>query len=114
MYKRQLYSYPDKITDEWIDTIVSEKKLVPYFDIPIQHCNGEILKTMNRKMNRNELTALLKKIRSRVPGVTLRTTLITGFPGETEEQFLELCDFVEEMKFDRLGCFPYSPEDAGY
>lgn len=109
---RTLYCYPDKITDELIRTVASEEKLVKYFDIPIQHCNGEILRAMNRKMDRGELTGLMKKLRREIPGVTLRTTLITGFPGETGEQFGELCDFVGEIKFDRLGCFAYSPEEG--
>lgn len=108
---RTLYCYPDKITDELLDTIKSEKKLVKYLDIPIQHCNEEILRLMNRKMNRQEITDLMKKIRAKINGITLRTTLIAGFPSETDEQFEELCDFVEELKFDRLGCFAYSAEE---
>lgn len=108
---RTLYCYPDKITDELLATIKSEKKLVKYLDIPLQHCNGDILKLMNRKMNRQENTDLIKKIRKEIKDITLRTTLIVGFPTETDEQFSELCDFVEDMKFDRLGCFAYSPEE---
>ena len=77
-------------------------------DIPIQHCNSDILRRMNRRGSKEELTALITKIREKIPDVVLRTTLITGFPGETEEQFSELSEFVKEMKFDRLGCFAYS------
>lgn len=109
---RPLYCYPDKITDELLDVMATEPKVVKYFDIPIQHCNNEILKAMNRKQDKDMLVSLFKKIRERVPNVTLRTTLITGFPGETEEQFNELCDFIEEIQFDRLGCFTYSAEEG--
>lgn len=108
---RTLYTYPERITDELLDLINREPKLVKYLDIPIQHINGDILKRMNRKGNEKTLRALIEKIRSKVDGVTLRTTLITGFPGETEEQFTELHKFVKEVKFDRLGCFPYSAEE---
>ena len=108
---RTLYTYPDKITDELIEAVASEEKLCKYFDIPIQHCNKLILERMNRSGDRKSLLALVKKLREKIPGVTLRTTLITGFPGETEEQFNELCEFVSEAKFDRLGCFAYSPEE---
>ena len=87
-------------------------KLVKYLDMPIQHCNRNILKRMNRHGDRETLTALIKKIREKIPNVTLRTTLITGFPGETEEQFEELCEFVKEIRFERLGCFAYSPEEG--
>jgi ribosomal protein S12 methylthiotransferase len=109
---RTLYLYPERITDKLIDTIASEDKLVKYLDIPIQHCNGDILKRMNRSGDRQSLTSLMKKIREKIPGVTLRTTLITGFPGETDEQFEELSEFVGEVKFERLGCFAYSPEEG--
>lgn len=108
---RTLYTYPDRITDELLDTIAEEEKLVPYLDIPIQHVNGEILKKMNRRGNRETLEALVTKIRNKIPEITLRTTLITGFPGETEEQFCELHQFVKDMRFDRLGCFAYSAEE---
>lgn len=108
---RTLYTYPDKIDDELLDTIKSEEKLVKYLDIPIQHVNSKILKKMNRKGSRKDLEALIKKIRAKIPEITLRTTLITGFPTETEEQFEELCEFVKETRFDRLGCFAYSPEE---
>lgn len=109
---RTLYTYPERITDELLEAIKSEPKAVRYLDIPIQHCNGEILKRMNRLGNRETLTALIRKIRGVMPDITLRTTLITGFPGETEAQFEELCEFVNEMKFDNLGCFAYSEEEG--
>lgn len=109
---RTLYSYPERITDELIDLIASEEKLVKYLDIPIQHCCDRILKRMNRKSTKAELVNLVKKLRERIPGVVLRTTLIAGFPGETEEEFEELCEFVNEMRFDRLGCFAYSQEEG--
>ena len=108
---RTLYTYPDRITDELLDTVAKEEKLVKYFDIPLQHVDGEILKRMNRRGDYNSLSALIDKIRQRVPGVTIRTTLITGFPGETEEQFCTLARFVKEKRFDRLGCFTYSAEE---
>lgn len=109
---RTLYTYPDRIDDKLINTVARESKLCKYFDIPTQHCNETVLRRMNRKGDRKSLTALMEKIRAAIPNVTLRTTLITGFPGETEEQFCELCEFVNEVKFDRLGCFPYSPEEG--
>ncbi len=108
---RTLYTYPEKITDEFLEVLASEQKLVKYLDIPIQHANGEILKKMNRKGDKESLTALIEKIRAKIPEITLRTTLITGFPTETEDQFCELCEFVKETRFDRLGCFPYSAEE---
>ena len=109
---RTLYTYPEKITDELLDTIAQEPKLLKYLDMPIQHVNGEILKRMNRKGNQETLTALINKIRAKIPNITLRTTLITGFPGETEEQFSELAQFVKDIRFDRLGCFTYSAEEG--
>lgn len=109
---RTLYCYPERITDELLETIAREDKLVKYLDMPIQHCNGEILKNMNRHGDRQTLTSLIGKIRERIPGITLRTTLIAGFPGETEEQFEELCGFVRDMHFERLGCFAFSPEEG--
>ena len=108
---RVLYCYPERVTDELIDVMANEEKIVKYIDLPLQHCNAEILKSMNRRGSRESLTALLNKIRSRIPGVVLRTTFIAGFPGETEEQFEELCEFAKEIEFDRLGCFPYSQEE---
>ncbi len=109
---RTLYTYPERITDELLKLIASEEKLVKYLDIPIQHVNGEILKRMNRRGDKQSLTALINKIRATVPDITLRTTLITGFPGETESQFEELHKFVREAQFDRLGCFTYSAEEG--
>lgn len=109
---RTLYCYPERITDELLDTIANEDKLVKYLEIPIQHCSGDILKRMNRWGDRERLEALFAKIRARIPGVILRTTLITGFPEETDEQFEELAEFVQSVRFDRLGCFAYSREDG--
>ena len=108
---RVLYCYPERITDELLDVIAREDKIVKYLDLPLQHCNGEVLKRMNRKGNREYLGALLNKIRQKIPSVTLRSTFIAGFPGETEEQFEELCEFIKEMRFERMGCFPYSLEE---
>lgn len=109
---RTLYCYPDKITDELLDVIATEEKVVKYLDIPLQHCNDDILRAMNRPMGKAATVELIEKIRRRVPGITLRTTLIAGFPGETEEQFEELVQFVKDMKFERLGCFAYSEEEG--
>lgn len=109
---RTLYSYPERITDDLIELIASEDKLVKYLDMPIQHCSDRILKRMNRKSTKEELKSLVKKLRERIPGIVLRTTLIAGFPGETEQEFEELCDFVNSMRFDRLGCFAYSAEEG--
>jgi len=108
---RTLYTYPDKITDELLDVLAKEEKLVKYLDIPLQHVEGEILERMNRKGDRESLSALIDKIRAKIPDITLRTTFITGFPGETDEQFCSLAEFVKEKRFDRLGCFTYSPEE---
>ena len=109
---RVLYCYPDSITDELIDVIAREEKIVKYIDLPLQHCNSEILKRMNRRGDRQSLTALLNKIKDKIPGVILRSTFITGFPGETEEQFEELAQFAKDMNFQRLGCFAYSREEG--
>ena len=109
---RVLYCYPDSITDELLETMAQEEKIVKYIDLPLQHASGPILKAMNRRGDRQSLTALMNKIRERVPGVVLRTTLITGFPGETEEDFTELAEFVKDVKFERLGCFAYSQEEG--
>lgn len=108
---RVLYCYPDRITDELIDTIAEEEKIVKYIDIPLQHCNGEILRRMNRRGNKDSLTSLINKIKSKIPDVIIRSTFITGFPGETEEQFEELANFAADIKFQRLGCFAYSQEE---
>jgi ribosomal protein S12 methylthiotransferase len=109
---RVLYCYPEKITDELLNVIATEDKIVKYMDIPIQHCNETVLKNMRRGGNAQKLRELFQHIREVVPNVTLRTTLITGFPQETEEQFTELAEFVKEIHFDRLGCFPYSQEEG--
>ncbi len=109
---RTLYCYPERITDELLDTIASEEKLVKYLEIPIQHCDGDILSRMNRWGDEQKLENLFCHIREKIPGVILRTTLITGFPGETEEQFNSLAEFVQRVRFDRLGCFPYSAEEG--
>ncbi len=109
---RTLYCYPERITDELLEVLATEEKLVKYLDIPLQHCNKEVLAAMNRSGDRESLTALMKRIREKVPGITLRTTLIAGFPGETEAQFTELMEFVHELEFERLGCFAYSPEEG--
>ena len=109
---RILYCYPERITDKLLDVIAKEDKIVKYIDVPIQHCCEDILKKMNREGNEEYLRALMMKIREKVPNVTIRTTLITGFPSETEEQFNQLADFVRDMRFDRLGCFPYSQEEG--
>ena len=109
---RVLYCYPERITNELIDVMAKQEKIVKYMDIPIQHCNNEILRRMNRKSTHEELVSLMNRLRQRIPDMIIRTTLITGFPGETEEQFEELAEFVKEMRFDRLGCFPYSREEG--
>ena len=109
---RTLYCYPERITDELLDTIASEEKLVKYLEIPIQHCDKDILSRMGRWGSPEELEALFRHIREKIPGVILRTTLIRGFPGETEEQFTELAEFVQRVRFDRLGCFAYSQEEG--
>ena len=109
---RTLYCYPERITDELLDTIASEEKLVKYLEIPIQHCDGDIISRMNRWGDEEKLEALFAHIRAKIPGVVLRTTLITGFPGETQKQFDRLAEFVQRVRFDRLGCFPYSQEDG--
>lgn len=109
---RTLYCYPERITDKLLETIADNGKLIKYLDIPIQHCNGEILSRMNRWGDKERLSQLMAYIRKKVPDIVLRTTLITGFPGETEEQFSELAEFVQEQRFERLGCFAYSQEEG--
>lgn len=109
---RLLYCYPERITDELIDVIKNQPKIVKYIDIPMQHCDGALLKRMNRKGDENSLRELVAKLRREIPGITLRTTFITGFPGETEEQFNKLGEFAEEMRFERMGCFAYSEEEG--
>lgn len=109
---RILYCYPERITDKLLDVIAKEDKIVKYIDVPVQHCCEDILKKMNRGGSEEYLRTLMAKIREKVPNVTIRTTLITGFPSETEEQFNQLADFVKDMRFDRLGCFAYSQEEG--
>lgn len=108
---RLLYCYPDRITDELLDTIREEEKIVNYIDLPLQHCEGGILRAMNRRGGKDSLLHLVNRIREKIPGVVLRTTLIAGFPGESEEDFESLSDFVEQARFERLGCFAYSQEE---
>ena len=109
---RLLYCYPERITDELLDTIANEEKLVKYIEMPIQHSDDDILKAMRRDITEKELRELIARIREKIPGVVIRTTVMTGFPGETEEKFNKLADFVNEMRFDRLGCFAFSPEEG--
>lgn len=108
---RILYCYPEEITDELIQVMKEEPKVCHYLDLPIQHANDEILKRMGRRTSKQELVDIIGKLRREIPDICLRTTLITGFPGETKEQHEELMDFVDEMEFDRLGVFTYSPEE---
>ena len=108
---RLLYLYPDGITPEMIQLMKENKKLVPYFDMPLQHINDEMLKKMNRKMTRAEIERALNLIRTEIPDAVIRTQFIVGFPGETQEQFEEILEFLAEQKFDRVGCFKYSPEE---
>ncbi len=108
---RILYCYPEEIYDELIETIRDEKKICHYLDIPIQHASDRILKRMGRRTSKQELIDIVGKLRKEIPDIVLRTTLITGFPGETEEDHEELKEFVDEMEFDRLGVFTYSPEE---
>ena len=109
---RVLYCYPDSITDSLIDVMAKEDKIVKYIDLPLQHCNSEILHRMHRRGDRESLTALLRRIKEKMPNVIFRSTFITGFPGETEEQFEELAEFAKEINFQRLGCFAYSQEEG--
>jgi len=109
---RLLYCYPEEITDEIIEAIKNEKKVCHYIDLPIQHSSDAILRKMARKTNQAELRERIAKLRKEIPDITLRTTLITGFPGETEEDFKELYNFVDDMEFDRLGVFTYSAEEG--
>ncbi len=109
---RMLYCYPDRITDELLDTMAECSKVLHYLDIPLQHADGRILKKMNRSGDRESLTDLIDKIREKLPDVVLRTTFITGFPGEDEEAFNTLSEFIDDNMFDRLGCFAYSAEEG--
>ncbi len=109
---RLLYCYPEHITEELLDVIAGQEKIAKYLDIPIQHASGRVLKAMNRPGDRESLTALVAHIRERVPGMVLRTTVMTGFPNETEEDFEQLCEFIKDVRFERLGCFAYSAEEG--
>ena len=109
---RILYCYPEEITDELIQVIKEEPKICKYLDMPIQHSSDNILKRMGRRTTRQELVDVITKLRNNIPDIALRTTLITGFPGETEEDIDDLLDFVDTMEFDRLGVFTYSPEEG--
>ena len=106
------YLYPDEMTDELIDTIANEPKIVKYLDLPIQHVNNTILKKMNRRSTREELDILFDKLRARIPDVVIRTSLITGLPGEGEEEFEELCQWLKKYKLERVGAFAFSPEEG--
>lgn len=106
-----LYGYPERVTDELLEVMANEPKIVKYIDLPLQHANGRVLKAMNRPGDHASLAEKMNHIREMVPGIALRTTLIAGFPGETEEEFNEMCEFVQEMRFERLGCFAYSAEE---
>ncbi len=108
---RVLYCYPERLTDDIIDAIARQPKVVNYIDVPVQHASGKVLAEMNRRGNKESILALVRKLRERIPNVAIRTTLIAGFPGETEEDFTELCELVTEARFDRLGCFAYSQEE---
>ena len=106
------YLYPDQITDELIDVIADEPKIVKYLDIPLQHVSKRILRAMHRPGDRGSLTALIHTLRSRIPGLVLRTSLIVGLPGETEEEFTELCEFLQDVRIERAGVFEFSPEEG--
>ena len=109
---RLLYCYPDRITDELLEAMAQCEKVLHYIDIPLQHCDEKILKAMNRTGNRETLTELIDRMREKMPDIILRTTFITGFPGEDEEAFTSLSEFIDDVQFDRLGCFPYSAEEG--
>lgn len=109
---RVLYCYPERVTDELLDVMAENEKIVKYLDLPIQHCSKNVMKRMHRPGDKKTLTDLMAHIRAKVPGIILRTTLITGFPGETEEDFNQLSQFVNDIKFDHLGCFAYSQEEG--
>ena len=106
------YTYPDEIDDELINVIATEPKIVKYLDIPIQHCNTKILKLMNRRSSKEQLEELFTKLRSRIPDLVIRTSVITGLPGEGEAEFAELCEFLKRYKLERVGAFPFSPEEG--
>lgn len=108
---RILYGYPDRVTDSLLEVMAREPKVVKYIDLPLQHANEKVLREMNRNGSFESLTALMQRIRDKVPGVVLRTTFIAGFPGETEEEFAQLVEFVRAVRFERMGCFAYSTEE---
>ena len=112
LWIRILYCYPEEIYEELIDSIIRNKKVCHYLDLPIQHCNDSILKSMNRKTDKADIIRIANHLRERIPDITLRTTLICGFPGETAREHEELMQFVNDMEFDRLGAFAYSPEEG--
>lgn len=109
---RILYAYPERITDEFIAAMQRNEKVVRYLDLPIQHCNTRILKTMNRRGDEEVVKSAIRRLREAMPDITLRTTLIAGYPGETEAEFEQLCEFVKDTRFERLGCFAFSPEEG--
>jgi len=109
---RLMYAYPESVSDEIIDVIANENKICKYIDLPIQHINDRVLKAMNRRTTGKQIRELIKKLRAKVPGIVIRTSVIVGFPGETEEEFNELYEFIKEIKFDRLGTFAYSKEEG--
>lgn len=112
LWFRVMYIQPEGVTDEFVESVASHGNVCDYFDIPFQHSNARILKAMNRKGSAEEHLCLIERVRARIPDVTLRTTLIAGYPGETEQDFDELCDFIEEAGFDYVGVFPYSREEG--
>ena len=109
---RILYAYPERITDEFIAAMQRNEKVVHYLDLPIQHCNTRVLKAMNRRGDEEVVKSAIRRLRAAMPDITLRTTLIAGYPGETEAEFEQLCEFVKETRFERLGCFAFSPEEG--
>ena len=111
---RLLYCYPDRITDELLETMAENEKILNYIDLPLQHADAKILRKMNRRGNPESLLSLVNRIREFMPDAVIRTTFITGFPGEGDEEFENLCSFIESAKFDRLGCFTYSPEEGTF
>ena len=108
---RMLYLYPDEITDSLIDLVAENSRIVPYFDIPLQHINDDLLKNMNRRGNKQDIIRIISNIRNKIKNSIIRTTFIVGYPSETEEQFEELCEFIQEYPFDRMGAFTYSKEE---
>ena len=109
---RLLYCYPDRVTDELLDVMASQPKVVHYIDLPLQHIDDKILTAMNRRGTSEDIKALIKKMREKIPDIIIRTTFITGFPGEGEEEFEALAEFINETEFDRLGCFVFSPQEG--